>query len=136
MKFKTLVLLSLLITACTEQSSKIDLAGIWQITTDSTEWKNTIQLPGSMTSNNLGEDISLSTDWTGGIVNSSYYHNEKYRKYRQKGNIKVPFWLQPLKYYKGAAWYKREIVIPKSWEKKKHLSFLGTMPLGDTIMDR
>ena len=28
---------------------------------------------------------------------------------RQPSNIKVPFWLQPVKYYKGAAWYQKEI---------------------------
>ncbi|RZL04660.1 MAG: beta-galactosidase, partial [Hymenobacter sp.] len=36
-------------------------------------------------------------------------------QYRQPGNIKVPFWLQPVKYYKGAAWYQKTIDIPAAW---------------------
>src|SRR5699024_3366994 len=44
--------------------------------------------------------------------------------YRQPGNIKVPFWLQPVKYYKGAAWYQKEITIPDSWEGKYEELFI------------
>jgi hypothetical protein len=36
----------------------------------------------------------------------------------------VPFWLQPIKYYKGAAWYQREVTIPASWSKKHIELFL------------
>lgn len=41
---------------------------------------------------------------------------------------KVPFWLQPVKYYKGKAWYQKEVVIPDSWEGKD-ISLSGTLPL-------
>ena len=105
MKIKTLVLFSFLWTSCSQQVTKIDLSGSWQFTTDSTRWDNTIRLPGSMTSNGLGEDITVSTPWTGGIVDSAYFRSDAYARYRESGHIKVPFWLQPVKYYKGVAWY-------------------------------
>ena len=73
-----------------------------------------------MTSNGKGNDISVNTPWTGSIVNSSWYTEPEYAKYRKKGNIKVPFWLQPVKYYRGAAWYQKTINIPASW-KQKHI---------------
>jgi len=45
--------------------------------------------------------------WTGDIVDRSYFTDKRYEKYRQPGNIKIPFWLKPVKYYKGPAWYQK-----------------------------
>lgn len=106
---------------------RIDLSGEWSFQIDSLDigeqeaWYNKdledeIQLPGSMTTNGKGNEVSLETPWTGGIADSSYFKDEDYAKYRQAGNIKVPFWLQPVKYYKGAAWYQKEITVPQEWE--------------------
>lgn len=124
MKIKALLLLSLLTTACAKQDHRINVTGDWLFTTDSTKWDNTIKLPGSMTSNGFGEDITPFTDWTGGIVDSSYFKSVKYSKYRQKGNEKIPFWLQPVKYYKGVAWYKKEVSISEDWSHKDLSLFL------------
>lgn len=112
-----------------DHGSRIDLSGEWAFQADSLdtgvqeEWytrvlKDKIQLPGSMTTNNKGSDISLETPWTGSIVDSSFFKDDEYAQYRQPGNIKVPFWLQPVKYYKGAAWYQKKITVPDSWENK------------------
>lgn len=79
------------------------MAGVWQFATDSTVWNKSIQMPGSMASNGLGDDVTVNTPWTGSIIDSSYFNKEMYAPYREAGNIKVPFWLQPIKYYKGAA---------------------------------
>ena len=114
---------------------RIDLTGTWQFAVDpsdkgiSEKWftrtlKDTLHLPGSMTSNGKGNDITLSTPWTGQIVDSSFYKNPEYAKYREPGKIKIPFWLQPLKYYKGAAWYQKEIDIPENWSGKSVELFL------------
>ncbi len=113
----------------------IDLKGNWQFKIDTTDvgenekWFNknldgNITLPGSLTTNNIGNDITLTTQWTGDIIDSSYFIKPEYAKYREPGNIKVPFWLQPTKYYKGAAWYQKEVDIPASWNKKHINLFL------------
>lgn len=112
---KILILSGLLVTSCTMPEPKIDLSGRWGFTTDTTRWENTILLPGSMTSNLLGDDPSLETPWTGTIIDSAFFHQEQYAKYRTPDNFKVPFWLQPVKYYRGEAWYRRSIEIPEAW---------------------
>lgn len=124
MKAIALLSYSLLCFSCSQQIDKIDLSGSWTFSTDSMDWSRVIELPGSMASNGLGEDITVGTDWTGGIVDSSYFFKPSYAKYREAGNIKVPFWLQPVKYYKGKAWYQKEVVVPDSWEGKDISLFL------------
>jgi hypothetical protein len=105
---------------------RLNLAGEWRFAIDSLdrgekqrwfaqELADNITLPGSMTTNGKGSNISLKTPWTGQIVDSSYFFKPEYAAYRQPGNIKVPFWLQPVKYYKGAAWYQKTIDIPAAW---------------------
>jgi len=127
------VLLISLLTGCSQtETTKIDLAGEWHFAIDSLDrgtaqkWylnhlKETVVLPGSMNTNGKGNDISLKTKWTGNILDSSFFKNPEYARYRQPVNFKVPFWLQPLKHYQGAAWYQKKVNIPASW-KDKHLS--------------
>lgn len=109
--------------------NRIDLSGDWSFQIDSLDkgvaqqWftkklEDKIKLPGSMTTNGKGNDITLHTPWTGQIVDSSWFFKPEYAAYRQPGNIKVPFWLQPVKYYKGAAWYQKTVTIPASWKGK------------------
>ena len=117
----------LLFFRCTEKKqTRIDLSGEWQFRIDSldegvaNQWfggslDEKIMLPGSMTTNGKGNDITLNTPWTGGIVDSSWFHDEKYARYRKPGNIKIPFWLQPEKYYVGPAWYNKTVEIPDDW---------------------
>jgi len=109
--------------------NRIDLSGEWRFATDSLdkgiaetwflrELEDRIILPGSMTTNGKGNDIDLNTPWTGGIADSSWFKKAEYAPYRVPGNIKIPFWLQPVKYYKGAAWYQKTVTIPASWQGK------------------
>jgi len=116
------------------QVQRIDLSGKWEFKMDpfdrgvEEQWyskpmDDVIVLPGSMTTNNKGNEVTVQTPWTGSIVDSSWFFAPQYAAYRRAGNIKVPFWLQPVKYYKGAAWYKKEVVVPDSW-KGKHISLL------------
>jgi hypothetical protein len=106
---------------------KIDLSGSWKFAADhfdkgiTDKWfekrlSETVILPGSMSTNDKGDDVSLTTKWTGQIVDSSYFKNPEYSKYRIPGNIKIPFWLQSLKHYQGAAWYQKEVNIPADWK--------------------
>ncbi|MCK5370595.1 MAG: hypothetical protein KAQ62_18660, partial [Cyclobacteriaceae bacterium] len=106
-------LLATSIIACqNEQITKIDLSGEWQFQIDSLDlgidesWyenhlNDIITLPGSMTTNGKGNTISVHTKWTAGIADSSWYFGDKYAKYREPGNVKIPFFLQPVKYYAG-----------------------------------
>lgn len=117
------------------RSQEISLAGKWRFEIDRGDkgvvdkWfdrdlTKAIQLPGSMAENGKGDDISLQTKWTGSIYDSSFYFNPRLAKYRQPGNIHIPFWLTPAKHYVGAAWYQKEIEIPKSWQGKRITLFL------------
>ncbi len=132
MKTKTIQLLvSLLFTfGCSPSGIKIiDLSGKWRFAPDpknirkkenwfSLKLEESVLLPGSMNSNGKGDDVNLQTEWTGQIVDSSFFKNPEYEKYRQSDNFKIPFWLQPLKHYQGVAWYQKEVNIPAGWEKK------------------
>lgn len=110
---------------------EIDLSGNWGFQIDSLDkgiqeqWFNKnltekIKLPGSMTTNGKGNDIDVNTPWTGSINDSSWFTKSQYARYREKGNVKFPYWLQPVKYYKGAAWYQKKIKIPATW-KGRHI---------------
>ncbi|HOH65743.1 MAG TPA: hypothetical protein PLX34_16960, partial [Sedimentisphaerales bacterium] len=83
-----------------------------------------IDLPGSMRENGYGNEVTVETAWTGQIVDQSWFTAEKYEPYRQPGNIKVPFWLTPVKHYVGPAWYQKEIHIPGKWNAKRIVLFL------------
>lgn len=118
-----------------EDGLRIDLAGAWQVKLDpdgkgdTQDWSDgrfsdPIKLPGSLAENGYGHDVSVETPWTGLIVDRSWYTDKKYEKYRQPGNVKVPFWLSPVKHYVGASWYQREITIPDAWQHKRVTLFL------------
>lgn len=113
----------------------ISLAGRWQFRIDSAgkgieeKWflkplTDTIHLPGSMTGNLKGDNVTLKTKWTGSIYDSSWFYNPHMAKYRQPGNLKIPFWLTPPKHYTGVAWYKKEVNIPPDWKNKRIVLFL------------
>ncbi len=110
--------------------NSISLAGEWQFRIDpsdkgiSEKWYDStfterVILPGSMAENGKGYDPDINTEWTGDIIDRSFFTDRKYEKYRQAGNFKVPFWLQPVKYYKGAAWYQRELDYSPELEGKR-----------------
>jgi hypothetical protein len=136
---KKLLILLLIVAGCTskkfEVREKVSLAGEWRFRIDSLDkgvdnkWYNdlaveTVNLPGSMAENGKGDEVTLKTDWTGEIVDKSYFTAKKYQKYRQPGNIKIPFWLKPVKYYKGVAWYQKEVDLPQEWNGKDITLFL------------
>ncbi|MFN8253869.1 MAG: glycoside hydrolase family 2 TIM barrel-domain containing protein [Ferruginibacter sp.] len=113
----------------------ISLAGEWRFAMDSNDqgivqkWYSKklagqVQLPGSMLTNHKGDEVSLATKWTGSIYDSSWFFIPRFAKYRQPGNIKFPFWLTPEKYYTGAAWYQKDVIIPSSWKNNAITLFL------------
>ena len=123
----------LFFTSCstfTGNKNKINLAGEWSFRIDTAdvgvqrEWfkepfTEKVNLPGSMNTNGKGFDVDANTSWTGSMWNRTWYESKDYEKYREKGNTKVVFWLQPDKYYTGVAWYQKEIIIPQEWKEKQ-----------------
>ena len=104
--------------------TQLDLSGTWSFQLDPQDcgipyrWFNhdleqRIELPGSLQAQGFGDDVTLNTRWIGDIADRTYFTEGRYAPSRQAGNIKVPFWLQPDKHYRGAAWYQREIIIPE-----------------------
>lgn len=117
------------------QNKKIDLKGIWRFEIDRNDtgvkdrWfaktlPDRISLPGSMTENYKGDDVTLNTQWTASIYDSSFFYNPRLEKFRKQENLKLPFWLTPVKYYVGAAWYQTDVEMPASWRGERIELFL------------
>jgi hypothetical protein len=108
----------------------IDLAGQWGFRLDrgdageSEKWftqalPGKIRLPGSLQEQGFGDDPSVATQWTGSIKDRSWFDAPEFEKFRQPGQVRIPFWLQPVKHYTGAAWYQRDIEIPDGWTDRQ-----------------
>lgn len=114
------------ITAALHANGSFLLAGTWRFALDRSDdgiagrWfaqslAGKIQLPGSLPGQGIGDVISTNTTWVGGIVDRSWFTASEFTPYRQTGNVKVSFWLQPDTYYAGVAWFQRDIRIPAKW---------------------
>ncbi|MDL2281893.1 beta-galactosidase [Parabacteroides sp. OttesenSCG-928-G06] len=125
----TLLLSLLLLLSCSRSGDQISLAGEWQFKLDPADagvgeqwytqsFESVIQLPGSLQEQGYGEDVSVDTKWTGDQNDKTWFTDQKYEKYRQKGNVKFPYWLNPDKHYVGVAWYQKEITVPTGWKGK------------------
>jgi hypothetical protein len=55
--------------------------------------KDKVKLPGSMLENGKGNAVTLQTQWTGSIYDSSWYFNPRMAKYRQGPAQNSPFGL-------------------------------------------
>lgn len=111
------------------------LAGAWRMMLDredkgvSARWftralADQIALPGSLELSGKGQVPALDTPWTGDINDRSFFNAPEYAKYRQADNFKVPFFLQPDTWYRGPAWYQRDITVPDAWRGKRIELFL------------
>lgn len=113
----------------------VDLSGTWQFQLDPADvgirerWferalPQKVRLPGALQAQGFGDDVTVDTQWTGDIIDRSWFTDPRMAKYREPGHIKLPFWLQPDKHYVGTAWYRRAIEIPAAWEGRqgKHIS--------------
>lgn len=128
------VVLALLPTfGFTAQTDSIDLSGTWEFQLDpedkgvSESWQNhqfsdTIQLPGSTSSNDKGAPVGSDTKWTGNFwlktpEGQTWEDLPQYKPYLDSEEFRFPFWLIPEKHYLGSAWYQKEVVIPEDWEQ-------------------
>lgn len=125
-------------------SGGVSLAGDWRFELDRDDvgreqrWyerslPKTVQLPGALQNQGFGDDISTNTAWTGAVGVERWLTREEYAPYRQPGNIKVPFFLQPEKHYVGAAWYQRDVLLPEAWAGKRVLLTLERPHWGTTV---
>jgi hypothetical protein len=127
----TLIFLLVLILACPAFSLASDfvipMEGQWRFQLDrenkgiAEKWfskrlEGQIRLPGSLQEQGFGDDVTVDTQWTGDIIDRSWFTEPEYAPYRQPGNIKLPFWLTPEKHYAGVSWFQREINVPAAWE--------------------
>jgi hypothetical protein len=130
--FLVAAVLICLVTCSLTAAQSLSLAGEWRFTLDRTDaglgdkWferalPDKIKLPGSLPAQGIGDAVTTNTVWTGGILDRSFFTASEYEKYRQPENFKVPFWLQPKKYYAGAAWFQRDIEVPADWQGKRVL---------------
>jgi len=111
----------------------INLAGAWTLALDPQDrgqrehWyaadlhapAGTLNLPGSIQEQGYGDEITLTTPWTGTIVDRALFDAPRYAPYRQPGQIKTPFWLQPEHYYAGPVWVQRTVTIPPEWQGQR-----------------
>ena len=105
----------------------IDLSGKWESTLGE------VKLPGSLLTNNKGDDLSVKTQWTGSLYDSSYYFNPYMEKYRHEGRMKFPFFLTPNKHFVGTVTYTKRITIPKQWAKKRVVLYLERPHIETTV---
>jgi hypothetical protein len=78
-----------------------------------------MQLHGSLQAQGFGEEVSVATEWTSSIFDRSWFTEPRYERYRQPGNVKVLFWLQPDRHYQGAAWYQYTFETPADWQGRR-----------------
>ncbi|NOR74556.1 MAG: beta-glucuronidase, partial [Draconibacterium sp.] len=122
--------LTFLFISCSESENEtINLSGEWQFKMDpedigvfekwfESDLEESVMLPGSMVENGKGFDITMETEWTGGVKNPEWVTDSNYAPYHNPNNIRFPYWLQPDKKYTGAAWYSKKIILSKNWNKK------------------
>ena len=138
-----LSLLTLHFTFLTAQQV-ISLSGSWQLHLGDLQvegkqapaascFEDYVLLPGSLLTNDKGDPVSVATQWTGSLYDSSYYFNPYMAKYRAEGNMKLPFFLTPERHYVGAAWYQRTVYVPKSWKRQRILLFLERPHIETTV---
>ena len=112
----------------------ISLAGDWELSLgDSLHYDDYVMLPGSLLTNGKGNPVSVKTQWTGSLYDSSYYFNPYMEKYRVEGNMKFPFFLTPETHYVGNAWYKKSVYVPSSWRRRRVVLFLERPHIETTV---
>ena len=103
---------------------RIDLSGTWQFALDpadsgvkdqwfSRDLRGRIKLPGVLQSQGYGNEISTSTPWVLSLYDRFWYLREDYKPFTERGKVKIPFLSQPARHYLGAAWYQRDIQVPR-----------------------
>ena len=109
----------------------LSLAGTWHM--DSRLDAKEVVLPGSLLTNDIGDEVTVNTRWTGSLYDSSYYHNPFMEPYRHAGKMKFPFFLTPSKHFVGEVTYSRTVRVPKAWKKQRVTLFLERPHIETTV---
>ena len=129
-----LLLACLLSGSHTQAQQIISLEGAWDFCMgDSAKYDDYVMLPGSMLTNGKGHPVSVKTQWTGSLYDSSYYFNPYMERYRKEGEMKFPFFLTPERHYVGNAWYRRSIYVPRNWSDQRITLFLERPHIETTV---
>ncbi|WP_167759757.1 sugar-binding domain-containing protein [Massilia horti] len=121
----------------------LDLAGSWRFSLDREDqgvaqrWfertlPDRIKLPGILNAQGYGDEISVQTPWVLSLYDKSWNQRDAYKAYTTPGQVKVPFLSQPPRHYLGAAWYQREIEVPRNWQGKRVVLFMERPRWGST----
>ena len=134
-KFLLPFLLALSLALQTFAAEILPLAGEWRFALDRKDaglgekWFNQkladkIKLPGILEQQGYGDEISASTPWVLSLYDHFWFLRADYAAYTNAGSVKVPFLCQPERHYVGAAWYQRDIEVPKNWDGKRVTLFM------------
>ncbi len=121
--------------AARAESFHQSLAGQWRFQMDrhdvgiedayfNRDLTQSIRLPGILQAQGYGDEISTNTPWVLSLYDKLWFQREDYKAFTTPGQVKVPFVSQPQRHYLGAAWYQRDIEIPKEWEGRRVVVFL------------
>ena len=143
MRRHLIILLAALLGSSTVGKAQqvISLAGAWDFCTEQQatgsdnvqRYSDYVMLPGSMLTNGKGNPVSVKTQWTGSLYDSSFYFNPYMEKYRKEGAMKFPFFLTPARHYTGAAWYHRSVYVHRAWKDQRITLFLERPHIETTV---
>jgi hypothetical protein len=122
----------------------LDLSGAWRFALDradqgvAEQWQthalqDKIKLPGILNAQGYGDVIATDTPWVLSLYDHDWYQREDYKAYTRPGQVKVPFLSQPPRHYLGAAWYQRELEVPRAWTGKRVMLYLERPRWGSTV---
>jgi beta-galactosidase len=122
----------------------IDLSGSWRFALDREDqgvlqgWHGRtlaerIKLPGILNAQGFGDEISIDTPWVLSLYDKDWHLRDDYKAHTAPGKVKVPFLSQPQRHYLGAAWYQRDITVPRTWRGKRVMLHLERPRWGSTL---
>jgi hypothetical protein len=122
----------------------LDLSGAWRFALDradqgvAEQWQTRalqepIKLPGILNAQGYGDPIATDTPWVLSLYDHDWYQREDYKAYTKPGQVKVPFLSQPPRHYLGAAWYEREVEVPRAWAGKRVMLYMERPRWGSTV---
>jgi len=141
---RILAIVLLLVANFAQALAPLDLSGAWRFALDradegvTQQWFNReltdrIDLPGILQAQGYGDDIDAHTPWVLSLYDKHWNQRADYQTHTAAGNVKVPFLSQPPKHYLGAAWYQRDITVPKNWRGQRVVLHLERPRWGSTV---